>query len=168
MNAIMCAQTQNWVDDISFVDFIEMATRNGACDIGSFTYNREYAPDPILAPIAANQVFVYNQKLSGGTSYKSAEYAVNRFGASLSKGVGYSGQAYAIPINFRNEIEAHISNFIEFAKSNQQLEFLVTKIGCGNAGGLTVEEVAPMFRDAFQVENILLPKEFVDFIIRYN
>lgn len=39
--------------------------------------------------------------------------------------------------------------------------FYVTKIGCGIAG-FEIGEIAPLFKGALEVENIILPKEFVD------
>ena len=51
--------------------------------------------------------------------------------------------------------------FIRFAKEHQELKFLVTKIGCGIAG-FTIEEIAPLFREAIDVENVILPEDFVE------
>jgi len=36
----------------------------------------------------------------------------------------------------------------------------VTKIGCGIAR-FTTEEIAPLFAQAIEVKNVILPKEFV-------
>jgi hypothetical protein len=44
---------------------------------------------------------------------------------------------------------------------NQNLNFLVTEIGCGIAG-FTVSEIAPLFIDAIEVSNIWLPQKFLD------
>ena len=49
--------------------------------------------------------------------------------------------------------------FIIFAKKNTTLTFLVTRIGCGIAG-FRDDEIAPLFKDAIDVENIILPQEF--------
>ena len=38
---------------------------------------------------------------------------------------------------------------------------VVTSIGCGIAG-FKDEEIAPLFNDAIDVENVILPKDFVD------
>ena len=51
------------------------------------------------------------------------------------------------------------SPFIEFAKTNENLIFLVTEIGCGLAG-LKPKEVAPLFKEAVNVFNIHLPSRF--------
>lgn len=39
------------------------------------------------------------------------------------------------------------------------MTFLVTRIGCGIAG-FRDDEIAPLFKDAIDVENIILPQEF--------
>jgi hypothetical protein len=49
--------------------------------------------------------------------------------------------------------------FIEFAKGNENLIFLVTEIGCGLAG-LKPKGVAPLFKEAINVLNIHLPSRF--------
>ena len=51
--------------------------------------------------------------------------------------------------------------FFRFAKEHSNLTFLVTRIGCDIAG-FRDEEIAPLFTDAIDVENIILPKEFVE------
>jgi hypothetical protein len=50
------------------------------------------------------------------------------------------------------------------AKMNIHLNFLVTQIGCGLAT-YTPEEIAPLFKDAINIENIYLPKIFVEIIL---
>ena len=45
-------------------------------------------------------------------------------------------------------------------EQHPEMKFFVTKIGCGIAGFAT-EEIAPLFADALDVENVILPQEFV-------
>ena len=86
----------------------------------------------------------------------------NRFGAVWGEGVGLHGQTYAIPTmqGGVETIKPYVDEFIRFAKEHSRLMFLVTRIGCGIAG-FRDEEIAPLFTDAIDVENIILPKEFV-------
>ena len=56
---------------------------------------------------------------------------------------------------------AYTPERISGLKENDGLTFLVTRIGCGIAG-FRDEEIAPLFTDAIDVENIILPKEFVE------
>jgi hypothetical protein len=53
-------------------------------------------------------------------------------------------------------IRPYVEEFIGFAKENPNLTFLVTRIGCGIAG-FTDIEIAPLFENAHNVENIVLP-----------
>ena len=52
-----------------------------------------------------------------------------------------------------------MDEFIEFAEKHPSKPFLVTEIGCGIAG-FTVGEIAPLFEQAKEVENIYLPQRF--------
>ncbi len=57
-------------------------------------------------------------------------------------------------------IKPYVDEFIAFAKQHPEKTFFVTKIGCGIAG-FTTEEIAPLFVNAVDVENVILPREFV-------
>lgn len=92
------------------------------------------------------------------------------FGAVMSKGIGFKGRTYAIPTKDYNiqqldlkKIKWYVDRFIQFASTNEQYTFLVTKIGCGLAG-YTCEDIAPLFSDALMYDNIVLPKEFHEII----
>ena len=58
-------------------------------------------------------------------------------------------------------IAPYVNNFIAFAKEHPELKFLVTEIGCGIAG-FTASEMAPLFKEALDIENIYLPERFVE------
>lgn len=60
-------------------------------------------------------------------------------------------------------IRPYVDDFIMFAKEHKQFTFLVTRIGCGIAG-FRDEDIAPLFKEAEDVANIILPKEFVEVI----
>ena len=77
--------------------------------------------------------------------------------------MGLHGQTYAIPTmqGGVETIKPYVDDFIHFAKEHSQLTFLVTRIGCGIAG-FRDEEIAPLFTEAIDVENIILPKEFIE------
>ena len=60
-------------------------------------------------------------------------------------------------------IAPYVEEFVEFAKHHTELEFLVTRIGCGIAG-FDDSEIAPLFVAAYDVENITLPREFCEII----
>ena len=109
-----------------------------------------------------NEIFVFGSNLSGSHGGGAARLAYDRFGAIWGQGVGLQGQSYGIP-TMHGGVEAikpYVDEFIEFAKQHPELKFLVTRVGCGIAG-FTTEEMAPLFHDALDVENIILPEGFV-------
>ena len=125
-------------------------------------YSREYTPDKIKA-LKADEIFVFGSNLAGAHGGGAARLAHERFGAVLGQGVGLQGQSYAIPTmqGGVETIKPFVDEFIAFAQSRPDLKFYVTQIGCGIAG-FKVAEIAPLFQDAIEVENIILPKGFVE------
>lgn len=126
---------------------------------------RRYTPDRIET-LAENEIFVFGSNLSGFHGGSAARVAYEYFGTEWGKGVGLYGQTYAIPTmqGGVETIKPYVDEFIAFAKNNTNLTFLVTRIGCGIAG-FDDEDIAPLFKDAIDVDNIILPKEFVELII---
>jgi hypothetical protein len=94
----------------------------------------------------------------GGAAY----IAYRSFGAIMGQGVGLQGQSYAIPTmqGGVKTIKPYVDEFVAFAEQHPEYKFLVTRIGCGIAG-FANEQMAPLFQEALNVENIILPKEFV-------
>ena len=125
-------------------------------------YNRRYTPERILE-LKEGEIFVFGSNLAGAHGGGAAWLAYNRFGAVWGEGVGMHGRTYAIPTmqGGVDTIKPYVDDFILFAKEHRELTFLVTRIGCGIAG-FRDEEIAPLFREAICVENIILPKEFVE------
>ena len=127
-------------------------------------YHRECTNERITQ-LAPNEVFVFGSNLAGMHGGGAARVARERFGAVMGHGVGLQGQSYAIPTmqGGVETIQPYVDEFIDFAKAHPELKFLVTPIGCGIAG-FTVEEIAPLFAAAIDVENIILPRPFVNVI----
>ena len=127
-------------------------------------YYREFTPERITE-LKSNEIFVFGSNLAGAHSGGAAGIAYKRFGAILGQGVGLQGQSYAIPtmLDGVETIKPYVDGFIMFAKQHPEHKFLVTKIGCGIAG-FTIDEIAPLFKDAIDVENVILPKGFVEVI----
>lgn len=127
-------------------------------------YNRRYTSERITH-LAWNEIFVFGSNLAGAHGGGAARLAYNCYGAVWGQGVGLQGQSYAIPTMHGGVevIKPYVDQFIDFAVSHSEYIFLVTKIGCGIAG-FTEKEIAPLFTKAIYVENIILPKEFVDII----
>lgn len=127
-------------------------------------YNREYTSERIIR-LEPNEIFVFGSNLAGAHGGGAARIALDCFGAVWGQGVGLQGQSYAIPTmqGGVETIKPYVDEFIEFAKVHPELKFLVTRIGCGIAG-FRDEEIAPLFTTAIEVENVILPKEFVEAI----
>lgn len=114
-----------------------------------------------ITTLQPNEIFVFGSNLSGMHGGGAAHLAYQKFGAIWGQGVGLQGQSYGIPTmqGGVDTIKPYVDEFIEFAKTHPQLKFLVTEIGCGIAG-FSVEEIAPLFEQAIDVENIYLPERF--------
>ena len=112
-----------------------------------------------------NEIFVFGSNLEGSHGGGAAAIAARKFGAIWGKGVGLQGQSYGIPTMHGgiSAIKPYVDEFIEFAKNNPDLDFLVTRIGCGIAG-FREEEIAPLFKSATPLENVFLPDSFWDII----
>lgn len=130
----------------------------------SMMYNREYPPERI-SELKDNEIFVFGSNLAGAHGGGAALLAYRRFGAIWGNGVGLQGQSYAIPTmqGGVETIRPYVDSFIQFAQEHKQFTFLVTRIGCGIAG-FRDEDIAPLFKEAEDVVNIILPKEFVEII----
>ena len=124
-------------------------------------YNRQYTPERI-SELKENEIFVFGSNLGGFHAGGAARAAHMRFGAIWGQGVGLQGRSYAIPTMHGgvDVIQPYVDEFISFAQSHPDLKFLVTRIGCGIAG-FTAADIAPLFANAIDQENIILPEDFV-------
>lgn len=107
-------------------------------------------------------IFVFGSNLAGRHGKGAALTAKVTYGAQYGVGVGRTGNAYAIPTKDASlktlplkTIQTYVSQFIDYAKAHPELQFYVTRVGCGLAG-YTDAQIAPMFKGA--PENAPLPK----------
>lgn len=107
-------------------------------------------------------IFVFGSNLAGRHGKGAAAHASKHYGAAYGVGSGRTGCSYAIPTKDENlktlpleEIREEVIAFLEYAKDNTELVFLVTKIGCGLAG-YAEKDIKPMFAKA--TDNCRLPK----------
>ena len=114
-----------------------------------------------ITSLGPNEIFVFGSNQAGMHGGGAAWVAYRKFGAIMGQGVGLQGRSYGIPTmqGGVETIKPYVDEFIEFAKSRQDLTFLVTRIGCGIAG-FTDEEIAPLFEKAHEVANIVLPPDW--------
>lgn len=115
-----------------------------------------------ITTLADDEIFVFGSNLEGLHGGGAALLAYERFGAIWGQGTGLQGKSYGIPTMHGgiDAIAPYVDEFIAFARDHKELKFLVTEIGCGIAG-FTVEEMAPLFKDAMDEENIYLPQRFI-------
>lgn len=99
-------------------------------------------------------VFVFGSNLAGVHGAGAARVALEQFDAVDGRGVGYHGGSYAIPTMDQfihtlplEVIANYVAHFITFAHTRKQLNFFVTRIGCGLAG-YTDDQIAPLFKAA--------------------
>lgn len=115
-----------------------------------------------ITELKENEILVFGSNLEGMHGGGAARLAYNKFGAIWGQGVGLQGQSYGIPTMHGGieDIKPYVDEFIEFAKSHPELTFLVTRIGCGIAG-FRDEEIAPLFKECIEIDNVILPRSFV-------
>ena len=131
--------------------------------------NKARITDSLVVSLKPNEVFVFGSNLGGFHGGGAARAAYNKFGAIWGQGVGMQGQSYAIP-TMQGGVETiapYVDEFIEYAKNHPEKRFLVTEIGCGIAG-FAPEEIAPLFANAVDVENITLPQRFWEVLTQSN
>lgn len=90
---------------------------------------------------AAGSVWVFGSNLAGRHGAGAAKVAAQRFGAHYGQGVGASGSSYAIPTKDAqlrtmplSGIAPHVAAFLDHARAHPDLDFYVTRVGCGLAG----------------------------------
>lgn len=118
-------------------------------------------PDQITE-LRNDEVFVFGSNLGGMHGGGAAYVAFRKFGAVMGCGVGHQGQSYAIPTmqGGVETIKPYVDAFIGYARQHPDLFFYVTRIGCGIAG-FTDREIAPLFSEVRNIENICLPESFL-------
>jgi len=127
--------------------------------------SQEYTPE-IISELNKKEIFVFGSNLEGKHFGGAARLAYKKFGAIIGQGVGIQGKSYAIPTMHGGPamIKPYVDEFIKFAQEHPELKFLVTKIGCGIAG-FKVHEIAPLFKKAVDIPNVILPREFYECIL---
>ncbi|MBQ4377031.1 MAG: hypothetical protein II793_05005 [Bacteroidales bacterium] len=119
----------------------------------------------MISEMRPDEIFVFGSNLAGRHGGGAAWVAHIKFGAIMGQGVGLQGHSYAIPTmqGGVETIKPYVDEFIEFAKAHKEYFFYVTRIGCGIAG-FRDADIAPLFRNALTIDNICLPKSFVDIL----
>jgi len=118
-----------------------------------------------ISSLQPGEVFVFGSNLDGFHHGGAARVAFEKFGAIWGEGVGLHGQSYAIPTMHGGieDLEPYVDDFCQFVWNHQDKTFLVTRVGCGIAG-FKDEQIAPLFADLIETDNVALPQEWVDII----
>lgn len=137
------------------------------------------SPATILT-LEPNEVFVFGSNEAGIHGKGAALFAKNHFGYIQGHKAGLLGSAYGIPTkdaNMKplpihwskgepriNSIQGYVGQFLRSAHTHPSRKFLVTEVGCGLAK-YSPEEIAPLFRDAFWLKNVHLPRSFWEVLV---
>lgn len=120
-----------------------------------------------IAALSEYEIFVFGSRPDGLHTEGAARTAYERFGAVMGQGSGLQGQSYAIPTCGKrlDEIKTYVGEFLKLAGDWDETIFYVTRIGCGRSG-FTDEEIAPLFDAAIDGYNVILPRTFLEIIVR--
>ncbi len=117
-----------------------------------------------ITELDKNEIFVFGSNEAGIHGAGAAKDAVTYFGAKWGQGFGLMGQSFGIPTKDWNikklntmVIHFYVQRFLEFARSNPDLTFIVTPIGTGLAGNHP-NLIKSMFYNI--TNNVKLPEEF--------
>lgn len=134
---------------------------------------KERTSSPAIQHLQLNEIFVFGSNLGGRHGRGAAKLAKQKFGAINGQACGLMGRSYGIPVKDGRfgydsavrktlplrSIGAFIAEFIAFAREHPYDTFLVVEVGCGLAG-YEPSQIAPLFSEAIDINNIHLPESF--------
>lgn len=123
-----------------------------------------------IKEINENEIFVFGSNESGRHGKGAAKTALG-WGAIWGQAEGIQGKTYGIPTKDASirktlrvdQIKPYVDRFIECATKRPELKFYVTEIGCGLAG-MKPKQIAPLFQNCVNLENVYLPNRFWRFL----
>jgi len=120
--------------------------------------------DGTLPPKDDGWVLVFGSNQSGIHGKGAAKEALDNWGAEWKNGVGRQGQSYAIPTKDHHIqtlplgwIGIYVRQFVIYAEEHPDINFWITRVGCGLAG-LKDRDMAPMFET--NAKNCNFPEEW--------
>lgn len=116
----------------------------------------------MITELSECEIFVFGSNLAGQHGGGAARMAYRHFGAEWGVGVGLTGKCYAIPTMHGglDAIRPYVDDFIRYAKEHPNNRFLLTRVGCGIAG-FKDRDMAELFKEALEIPNITIPKEWL-------
>lgn len=111
-----------------------------------------------------DEIFVFGSNPEGIHDGGAAKQAKDNFKAENGI-IGLHEQSYALVCTYKSTemIAPFVDEFVETAAKKPNLKFMVTRVGCGNAGHKD-REMAKLFRKALLYPNIYLPQSFLDIL----
>ena len=111
-----------------------------------------------------HNIYVFESNLLGIPMSRSAEEAIKYYGAQRGQSNGLYGDSYAIP-TMQGDVDTimpYIEEFTSFARGNSDMQFNVSNIGIDS--GFDAYEIAPLFREASLLDNVVLPFEMMSIL----
>lgn len=100
----------------------------------------------------SGKIFVFGSNLAGFHGAGAAKFAREHCGAVMGQGFGFFGKSFAIPTKDADlqtltieEVQSFVTMFIGHAECHTDMQFFVTRIGCGLAG-FDDKDIAPLFK----------------------
>ncbi len=110
----------------------------------------KYHVDGTSPKLDSGMIFVFGSNLAGRHGAGAAKAAL-RYGAKYGYGIGLVGASYAIPTKDENlnvlsidTIKPYVDRFIKYTHIYCDIEWFVTRVGCGLAG-YKDGDIAPLF-----------------------
>ena len=123
--------------------------------IDSIYREQGYYTPSVIESLPANNVMVY----AGKEDKKLAEEVLK---AKATKKFGRNGQSYSIPSECEwEEYSDAVAAFLAYAKENDNVRFVVRQ---SVYEGKDITQVAELFEDSYEMDNIILPYDFYQVI----
>lgn len=133
--------------------------------------NNRITPEKITS-LNLREFFVYGANELGIHGAGAAKDAT-KWGAIYGR-IGFSGQTYGIPTKSTpykslplNKIQHYVDVFLDEVVKHPDFTFFITPIGC-NRAGFSPEQIAPMFKDCVELDNVWLPQSFWNVLLNNN
>lgn len=158
----------NGLLNFASMPMVEREEQLGAMNHNYFVEKERVAPDTIQS-LDEKEIFVFGSNIHGLHNGGAARFALNQFGAVNGQSEGLQGQSYAIPTdgNSYEELKEAVGRFTDYVVMHPQNKFMLTAIGCG-AAGYSVDQIAPLFTQAYSFGNVYVPQSFLPYVSPKN
>lgn len=119
----------------------------------------------MITHLKDSQIFIFGSNMAGNHAGGAARQARDSFGAEQGISEGRTGKCYAFPTLTESyervsntQLKASRLKLYQYAEAHPELEFLLTKVGCGIAG-MNGDKMAALFVNT--PSNIILPPEWI-------